>query len=121
MRKFFPQHSDKITRQYSKSHTCRIAGLQRPQIRSGPNKAIGFRHNDPRPIVIETKATFRSGWNFDRVFGGRRRRMRHGKDGNDLFPRVFNAHHHDRTRAILRTFLDATQMLGAPEVRVPDH
>jgi hypothetical protein len=63
----FFQRAHKPRGQESVCDTARIAPRDWTEIRSGPNEIIGFDQHNPRPLAVESKAIFRTGWNFQRI------------------------------------------------------
>jgi len=101
-------------------HDLGRARRRRSQVRPWPYEYVGLIHNDPRPLIVQAQPSLCRGRNFHRV-GVARRGMRHWNNGNDLVAFLIDTDHDHGAGPILDAFLLATQILGAPQIRVTDH
>ncbi len=96
--------------------------IDRPQIRSRPDKAIAFAEHDPRTLIIQAKTALGGSGNFDRFVNSLRWRVG-DRQNPDNRRSVFQCRRDSQyeNRTILVAFFPPLLELPVPQIRVSEN
>ena len=112
-------HAVKVLRQKSVNAGIALGG-NRPQIGTGRSEYVGLADHHPRAVVIQSKAALGFWWNFKRILGRMRRRVRDRNRKDADFAIFLGKRQQNRSGTVFAAFFEPALMLVGPEIGVFD-
>ncbi len=118
--KFGADFFEQSKRQRSITDACGVSRSGWPQVRTRPNKTVGFGQDYPRPLVIELEPSFDERGDFDGEFGIGWRRVRDRQYCHHPLVVLACRHKNDGTRPVLHALLLSAPIFFRSQITVTD-